>query len=35
MKANFNDEIVKKFTIATIVWGIIGMLVGVFIVPTR
>ncbi|HFC29983.1 MAG TPA: cytochrome-c oxidase, cbb3-type subunit I [Oceanospirillales bacterium] len=31
MKTNFNDELVKKFAVATIVWGIIGMLVGVFI----
>ncbi|MDQ2987863.1 MAG: cytochrome-c oxidase, cbb3-type subunit I [Pseudomonadota bacterium] len=28
---NYNYRIVKQFTIATIVWGVIGMLVGVFI----
>ncbi|WP_223786993.1 cytochrome-c oxidase, cbb3-type subunit I [Marinicella meishanensis] len=27
----FNDKVVKQFTIATIFWGIIGMLVGVII----
>ena len=27
----YNDTIVKQFTIATIIWGIIGMLVGVVI----
>ncbi|MCB1581834.1 MAG: cytochrome-c oxidase, cbb3-type subunit I [Marinicella sp.] len=28
---DFNDKIVKQFTIATIFWGIVGMLVGVLI----
>jgi len=28
---NYNYKIVKQFTIATIVWGVVGMLVGVFI----
>ncbi|BBH53649.1 cytochrome-c oxidase, cbb3-type subunit I [Fluviispira sanaruensis] len=27
----YNDDIVKKFIIATIIWGIVGMLVGVII----
>jgi len=29
--ANYDDGIVKKFLIATVVWGIVGMLVGVWI----
>ena len=28
---NYNYKIVKQFTIATVVWGVIGMLAGVFI----
>lgn len=28
---DFNDKVVKQFTIATIFWGIVGMLVGVII----
>src|SRR5690554_7504003 len=28
---NFNEKVIKQFTIATIFWGIIGMLVGVYI----
>ena len=28
---NYNYKIVKQFTIATIVWGVVGMLVGVII----
>ncbi len=28
---DFNDKVVKQFTIATIFWGIVGMLVGVLI----
>ena len=28
---NYNYRVVKQFTIATVVWGVIGMLVGVFI----
>ncbi len=27
----YNDKVVRQFTIATIVWGIVGMLVGAFI----
>lgn len=27
----YNDKVVTQFTIATIVWGIVGMLVGVYI----
>ena len=30
-KPNYNDEIVKLFTIATIFWGVVGFTVGVFI----
>ena len=28
---NYNDDIVKKFTLATIFWGIVGFLAGIFI----
>ena len=28
---NYNYKIVKQFAIATVVWGVVGMLVGVFI----
>jgi cytochrome c oxidase cbb3-type subunit 1 len=28
---NYNYKIVKQFAIATVVWGIVGMLVGVII----
>lgn len=28
---NYDDEVVKKFVIASVVWGIVGMLVGVII----
>ena len=28
---NYNYKIVRQFTIATVVWGVIGMLAGVFI----
>ncbi|MBW8896619.1 MAG: cytochrome-c oxidase, cbb3-type subunit I [Massilia sp.] len=28
---NYNYKIVKQFTIATVLWGVVGMLVGVFI----
>ena len=28
---NYNYRIVKQFAIATVVWGVVGMLVGVFI----
>ncbi len=27
----YNDKIVRQFAIATVVWGVVGMLVGVFI----
>src|SRR5680860_284480 len=27
----YNDKVVRQFVIVTIVWGIVGMLVGVFI----
>ena len=27
----YDDAIVRKFTVATVVWGIVGMLVGVII----
>src|ERR1700760_3239462 len=27
----YNDKVVRQFTVATIVWGIVGMLVGAFI----
>ncbi|MCB9983689.1 MAG: cytochrome-c oxidase, cbb3-type subunit I [Rhodospirillales bacterium] len=30
-KPNYNDEIVKMFTIATIFWGVVGFAAGVFI----
>ena len=30
-KPNYNDEVVKLFTIATVFWGIVGFAVGVFI----
>ena len=29
--ASYNDRVVRQFTIMTVVWGIVGMLVGVFI----
>ena len=28
---HYNDKVVMQFSIMTIVWGIVGMLVGVFI----
>ena len=28
---NYNYKIVRQFTIATVIWGVIGMLAGVFI----
>jgi cytochrome c oxidase cbb3-type subunit 1 len=28
---NYNYKIVRQFAIATVVWGVIGMLAGVFI----
>ena len=30
-QTTYNYKVVRQFTIMTIVWGIIGMLVGVFI----
>jgi len=30
-KASYNDKVVRQFTIMTVVWGVVGMLVGVFI----
>ncbi len=27
----YNDKVVRQFTIMTVVWGVIGMLVGVLI----
>ena len=29
--ASYNDRVVRQFTVMTMVWGIVGMLVGVFI----
>ena len=31
MPATYNDKVVKQFTIATVIWGLVGMLVGVII----
>ena len=28
---NYNYRVVRQFTIATVVWGVVGMLVGVII----
>ena len=30
-KENYNDKVVKQFTIMTVIWGVVGMLVGVII----
>src|SRR3990170_1312221 len=30
-QATYNDKVVRQFAIMTVVWGIVGMLVGVFI----
>src|SRR3990172_5108257 len=30
-QATYNDKVVRQFAIMTMVWGIVGMLVGVFI----
>ncbi len=27
----YNDKVVKQFTVMTVIWGIVGMLVGVII----
>ena len=27
----YNDKVVRQFAIMTVVWGVVGMLVGVFI----
>src|SRR5512140_2104960 len=29
--ASYNDTVVRQFSIAAVVWGVVGMLVGVFI----
>ncbi len=31
MSGTYNDKVVKQFAIATVLWGIVGMLVGVII----
>ncbi|MFO1494501.1 MAG: cytochrome-c oxidase, cbb3-type subunit I [Lysobacterales bacterium] len=31
MVETYNDKVVKQFTVMTVIWGIVGMLVGVFI----
>ena len=28
---SYNDKVVKQFTVMTVIWGIVGMLVGVII----
>ena len=30
-KAQYNDTVVRQFAIMTVVWGVVGMLAGVFI----
>ena len=30
-KAQYNDKVVRQFAIMTVVWGVVGMLAGVFI----
>jgi len=30
----YNDKLVRQFTAMTVVWGIVGMAVGVFIAPS-
>src|SRR3990170_6725827 len=30
-EATYNYKVVRQFTVATVVWGVVGMLVGVFI----
>ncbi len=29
--SSYNDKVVRQFTVMTVVWGIVGMLVGVII----
>ena len=31
MTDTYNDKVVRQFAIMTVVWGLVGMLVGVFI----
>ena len=31
----YNDRIVRMFLLATVIWGAVGMLVGVIVVLTR
>jgi cytochrome c oxidase cbb3-type subunit 1 len=31
--ASYNDKVVRQFTIMTVIWGIVGMLVGVIPMP--
>ena len=31
MLQTYNDKVVRQFTVATILWGIVGMLVGAYI----
>lgn len=31
MTAHYNDTVVRQFSIMAVVWGVVGMLVGVFI----
>ena len=31
MVETYNDKVVKQFTVMTVIWGIVGMLVGVII----
>jgi cytochrome c oxidase cbb3-type subunit 1 len=30
-KASYNDKVVRQFTLMTVVWGIVGMLVGIIV----
>ena len=30
-KFSYDNEIVRKFTLATVIWGLVGMLVGLLI----
>jgi cytochrome c oxidase cbb3-type subunit 1 len=31
LRESYNDSVVRQFTVMTVVWGIVGMLVGVII----
>ena len=31
MESSYNYKVVRQFAITTVVWGVVGMLVGVFI----